>query len=80
MAKEKVSEIHTHIDKQYRFTFYPLFDGATGIVEIEVWQTQKFYAVGKWKRVYMGHIEPINIALQFYDRNLTKPVEKKEEK
>jgi hypothetical protein len=70
MKLERKSEVSIHIDTQYRYTFHPMFEGKTGLIEIEVWDNPK-WSKGRWLRIYFGHIDPIEKALHLYEDNLT---------
>lgn len=68
MKTDTISKVCTQIDMRYRYTFYPLFAGETGLIEIEV-ETKNLFGNYKWKRIYMGHLEVITTAIDFYNYN-----------
>lgn len=74
MKTETISKVCEHINITYRFTFHPLFNGESGLIEIEErflvrsWFKKKYF----WKRIYFGHTTPIEESMKFYNESLKK--------
>jgi len=72
MKTKSISKRATHIIDEYRFTFHFMFEGRSGLIEIERFHYKKTF-LGRmtyWKRIYFGHIDPIKQAVEFFDQNI----------
>ena len=74
MKTNTISKTATHIIDDYRFTFHLLFNGETGLIEIEKLTYKKKFLghIAYWQRIYFGHDTPIREALKFFDENIIK--------
>lgn len=66
MKEISTSKVLRHVNTDYRYTFYPLFAGESGLIEIEV-SYKNIWGNWKWKRIYMGHIDIIESGITFYE-------------
>ena len=71
MKTDTISKVCTHIIDDYRFTFHSMFEGESGLLEIEV-REKHFWKGWQWKRIYFGHDTPITEAVKFFNENIKK--------
>ena len=70
-------------EKQITFEFFDNYRVThhigSELIEIERWLEPKFGKKRVWKRIYVGHVNPIRMALDFYDKSV-KEHQKQQEK
>ncbi len=68
MKENKTIREFEYLGRNYRVTTYVMFD-KPGIIEIEEWEKAiYFWQKDGWKRIYMGHITPLEWSLSFFHK------------
>ncbi len=61
-------------EKQITFEFFDEFKVThhigSELIEIERWLEPSLGKKRTWKRIYFGHVNPIRMALNFYDKSV----------
>ena len=67
MKVDKVTNTIVCFNGTYRITIHMLF-GHAGLLEIEEWIVGKMFRKDRWKRIYMGFLEPIESAMELFNQ------------